>query len=171
MNMTQGTQRETTDRRGNALRTPGTSNQSQSAFIHLEAGRKYSRIESRDPIWLTAKRHVTKKGYVLLNIYIPELRRSVSRLEHIWMWERYHGERLPRGWVIHHVNERPDDNDPITNLVGMPRGMHRELHVQLRHLARECTGLEYVRQRHALTQEYIRRSTELEDLRNYWYQA
>jgi len=84
------------------------------------------------------------------------------------VWEKVHGEPLQKGWVIHHLNEQTDYNDPA-NLLAMPHGLHRELHVQLGHLKSECTGLEYLKRRHALTSEFIKRATELVDLRRSWY--
>jgi len=127
-------------------------------------------LSSDDPAWNSAKRYLTKRGYVVLYVYDPVLKRCFQRLEHIVIWEKVHGERLAKGWVIHHMNEQPDDND-LANLVALPRSLHKELHVQLRHLASLCSGIEYLKQRHALTMEYIKRSTKLADLRRIWFSA
>lgn len=40
---------------------------------------------------------------------------------------RQHFGRIPRGWVIHHVNSVRDDNRP-ENLVAMPTHLHDYLH-------------------------------------------
>lgn len=125
-------------------------------------------LPSDDPAWNTARRYLTKRGYVLLCVYDPLLKRSFQRLEHIVVWEKVYGEPLPKGWVIHHRNEQTDDNDPA-NLVALPRSLHKELHVQLRHLASVCSGIEYLKRRYALTMEYIKRSTRLADLRRTWF--
>ena len=43
-------------------------------------------------------------------------------LEHRHVWEQANG-KLPKGWIIHHINGRKDDNR-LVNLLGMPRGEH-----------------------------------------------
>lgn len=125
-------------------------------------------LASDDPAWNSAKRYPTRKGYMLLSVYDPVLRLSFQRMEHIVIWEKVNGEPVPKGWVIHHLNEQPDDNDPA-NLLAMPLNLHRELHVQLSHLKLECVGLEYLKRRYLLTSEFIKRATELVDLRRSWY--
>ncbi len=44
------------------------------------------------------------------------------KLEHRFVWETLHG-KLPKGWVVHHINGIKTDNRP-ENLLGMPRGEH-----------------------------------------------
>lgn len=127
-------------------------------------------VDSRDPAWTDARRYLTRKGYVLLSIYLPDLKISFSHMEHIIVWEKCHGVTLQKGWAIHHLNEQTDDNDPA-NLVALPLRLHRELHIKLRHLAEECRGIDYMVRRHALTQDFVRRATELSDLRRLWYEG
>jgi len=127
-------------------------------------------LDSDDPAWKDAKRYLTGRGYILLSVYIPVLKKSYRRLEHIVVWERCHDERLQEDWVIHHINELPIDNDP-TNLATLPKRLHRELHVRLKYLKKECGGIDYKVRRYALTQEFIMRSTELADLRRQWHAA
>ena len=43
--------------------------------------------------------------------------------EHVLVWEEAHGQLLPEGWVIHHLNGLKNDNRP-ENLAGMPNGNH-----------------------------------------------
>lgn len=48
--------------------------------------------------------------------------------EHRYIIERETGKKLPRGWVVHHLNGLKGDNR-IENLVGMPRGDHNTKHL------------------------------------------
>ena len=132
--------------------------------------RNLCRIDSGDPAWNRARRYINKRGYVILVMYDPDLKLTFQRQEHIVVWEKCNGEQVPNGWVIHHLNEQPDDNEP-GNLLALPRGLHKELHVQLQHLKAECTGFEYMIRRHQMTGEYVRRSIELSELRRNWYDA
>lgn len=125
-------------------------------------------VESNDPAWNRARRYVNKRGYVILSLYDPDLKLSFQRLEHIIIWEKFTGERLPLGWVIHHINEQRDDNEP-GNLMALSRGVHKELHAELQQLKAACTGFEYMVRRHQLTQEYAARATRLTELRSRWF--
>jgi hypothetical protein len=48
-------------------------------------------------------------------------------LLHVAVWEKVNGRPLPRGHVVHHLNENPGDNDP-SNLQLLTRGEHIRLH-------------------------------------------
>lgn len=85
---------------------------------------KNGRIQSsKGYIFLSAKTHprATANGYVF---------------EHILVWERIHGRRLPEGWVIHHLNGIKDDNRPC-NLIAMKRGAHTDLVIHWKKHIRE----------------------------------
>lgn len=43
--------------------------------------------------------------------------------EHILVWEETHGKPVPKGWIVHHLNGRKDDNRP-KNLEGLPNRKH-----------------------------------------------
>ena len=71
---------------------------------------------------------------------------SAYKAEHHIVWEQHYG-KLPKGWVVHHLNGIRDDNR-IENLVAMPRKSHspklivqpyqeriRQLEAELRKLA------------------------------------
>jgi hypothetical protein len=45
------------------------------------------------------------------------------RPRHYLVWEQTHGQPLPKGWVVHHLNGIKGDDRP-ENLVGMSRGDH-----------------------------------------------
>jgi hypothetical protein len=49
------------------------------------------------------------------------------RYEHILVWEKYHRRKLPRGWVVHHLDGNPLNND-VSNLEAMPHAAHNSLH-------------------------------------------
>ena len=153
-------------------RRPGAKKRNRNlAGQELPApGRTLQYLESGDPAWNRAKRYLNKRGYAILCLYDSDLKLTFQRLEHIVIWEKSTGDRLPKGWVIHHINEQPDDNEP-GNLIALPRGMHKELHVELQQLRNEGLGLAYVVRRHQLTKEYAARATQLADLRRSWYEA
>ena len=46
--------------------------------------------------------------------------------EHILVWEKTYNKRLPKGWLVHHLNGIRDDNRP-ENLIGMKIGEHSQL--------------------------------------------
>lgn len=68
--------------------------------------------------------------------------------EHVLAWEQAHGQLLPEGWVIHHLNGLKNDNRP-ENLVGMPNGNH-------------CSGLV----NEALRKRILELETKLEEYAN-----
>lgn len=123
-------------------------------------------VDSSDPAWLLkARAIITSSGYI--ERLLPVGKTVIRRMEHIIVWEIVNKKKVPKGWFVHHVNERKDDNDPL-NLVALPPRLHRELHVRLRALSKECNGLLYAVRRLELTQEHVARGTRLEDLRKYW---
>ena len=54
--------------------------------------------------------------------------RSPARLLHRAIWEKHHGP-VPRGYVLHHVDADPANND-LANLALLPRGDHNRLHLR-----------------------------------------
>ena len=44
-------------------------------------------------------------------------------LEHLLVWEKAHNRKLPKGYLIHHLNGIKDDNR-IENLAAIPRNKH-----------------------------------------------
>lgn len=106
---------------GIQLRTP-----SEAINLLIQQGK--SRIGGKgalNPAWKGGK-HKDSHGYVL--IYSPGYHRQVGRryaFEHILVWEQTHGQPLPKGWIIHHLNGIKDDNLP-ENLVATPTKHHRD---------------------------------------------
>ena len=124
-------------------------------------------VESSDPAWfLLARARMNSSGYV--ERFLPVGKNVlIRRMEHIIVWEIVNGKKVPDGWVIHHVDERKNNNDP-SNLVALPPRIHRELHVKLRQLAGEYDGVLYSVRRFELTQAHLRRATQLDEMRKYW---
>jgi len=64
-------------------------------------------------------------GYIRLSI--PSLDDETYYMrgvpEHTYTWEKYHGKRLPVGYIIHHANGVKEDNR-IENLIAMPKCSH-----------------------------------------------
>ena len=53
----------------------------------------------------------------------PRAHKNGCVREHIVVWERAHGQPLPDGWVIHHLNGLKNDNRS-ENLIAMASGNH-----------------------------------------------
>lgn len=66
------------------------------------------------------------KGYYY--IYKPDHPRAKLNkkyvTEHIVVWEEYHKQPLPQGWLVHHINGIKSDNRP-RNLLALPRQKHQ----------------------------------------------
>jgi len=73
-----------------------------------------------NPAW-KGGRYKAEDGYIM--VYVGGRK---HRPEHIVIWEQVNGRKLPKGWVIHHLNGIRDDNR-IENLVALPRGGHSRL--------------------------------------------
>ena len=50
---------------------------------------------------------------------------------HDLIWEQAHGEKIPEGYHVHHIDGNGNNNDP-SNLVLMSRSEHMKLHAALR---------------------------------------
>lgn len=83
------------------------------------------------------ERYVTSKGYVV--IYKPDHPRANKNgrvLEHIVVWEQHNNKSVPKGYIIHHINENKSDNR-IGNLQLMTAKEHRIYHNKKRVLSEE----------------------------------
>jgi len=67
-------------------------------------------------------RHGTGRNYFHGYIRIKVNSKWVP--EHRYIWEQAHGP-LPKGWVVHHLNGKKDDNR-LENLVALPRDRHTQ---------------------------------------------
>lgn len=102
------------------------------------------------------KPYVTKKGYVM--VYCPTHTRASDSgfvQEHILVFEKETGIKIPSGCCIHHINGNKSDNR-ISNLCLMTVGGHTTLHSSGRKMS-------------ALTKEKISAKTKerLKDKRNH----
>jgi len=76
---------------------------------------------------ITTGRAWFQNGYVI--IYKPdhpEAKSDGSVAEHRYVWEQAHGQRIPKGWVVHHLNGIRDDNRP-SNLIALPNQKHNSI--------------------------------------------
>lgn len=67
-------------------------------------------------------RMIGKRGYAL--IYLPK---KGWYLEHHWVWECFHGRKIPNKYHVHHINGDPLDNR-IGNLELMSASEHGKHH-------------------------------------------
>ena len=90
--------------------------------------------ERRSSLLYNWKRHnppsirINHEGYVMIKVnqkWIPE---------HRYVWEQAHGP-LPKGWIVHHLNGKRDDNR-LENLLGIPRNKHKTTFIQEANLKR-----------------------------------
>lgn len=63
-----------------------------------------------------------------------------GRLEHRLVYERAYG-RLPKNWVVHHVNGQKNDNR-LENLIGLPTLLHDRVHAIQREMQVRFTKVE-----------------------------
>lgn len=57
-------------------------------------------------------------GYILIRLPNGE-----EAMEHRVIWELAHHRKIPKGWIVHHLNGVRDDNRP-ENLVALPERKH-----------------------------------------------
>ena len=72
-------------------------------------------------------RSIDADGYVLINVGSNSNLTHTYVPEHRLVWERTHNKKLPKGWLIHHLNGIKTDNRP-ENLVAMPCNEHARRH-------------------------------------------
>ena len=91
----------------------------------------------RNPHWKGGKME-TAQGYIyILKPEHPHAMPSTGYIaEHILVWEEFHKKKLPRGWVVHHLNGIKNDNRP-SNLLGLPNSKHNTLIARLQTKIRE----------------------------------
>lgn len=86
-----------------------------------------SRTMEKHPYWKGGK-SVHNEGYIL--IYSPKhslKKRNGYMLEHRLVMEKHIGRYLTKDEIIHHINEKVDDNR-IENLQLLTKGEHSSLH-------------------------------------------
>lgn len=71
--------------------------------------------------------------------YVP----GRSNLLHREIWRAHFGE-IPDGYIIHHADENPLNND-ISNLVCLPPNLHGKEHAELQRTTKHCEHLATIR--------------------------
>lgn len=85
------------------------------ACWHKNRGVGISKVQSIEDTIERHKQNLNVYHFVRINgIQIPE---------HRFIWERESGKKLPRNWIVHHLNGLKGDNRS-ENLVAMPKGDH-----------------------------------------------
>jgi len=92
----------------------------------------------QSPNW-KGGRHVDPRGYVFIR-YRTRFGKNGYIAEHRLVWEQGHGEPLPKGWIIHHLNGIRSDNRQ-SNLFAMPRKRHNQLPQVMAKRIQELEGL------------------------------
>jgi hypothetical protein len=119
-------------------------------------------LSSDSPLWEDAKRIVTHQGYVQLVVRDPKQKGVYyRRMEHIVIWERANGCKVPSGHCIHHVNEIRHDN-AIDNLTCMMTSLHVEMHHQLNQARSRMTSQKFYKFRLMLLQKFLREQASAE---------
>jgi hypothetical protein len=97
-------------------------------------------VGPRNPMW-QGGRYANQTGYVL--VHCPKHPRAVGGkvYEHTLVAERALGRLLPKGAVVHHVNERKDDNRGCNLVIVQSRSYHMELHARLRAFRRAAQAV------------------------------
>lgn len=103
-----------------------TRTHTEQLNLSYEKGRK-----TRYPRTNTGHKRLRTDGYILIqDKEHHRAGRDGYILEHIYVWERVHNEKLPDNWHIHHLNGIKGDNRP-QNLVAISPRKHRARHITL----------------------------------------
>jgi hypothetical protein len=101
--------------------------QSENLLLSWEKGNRIIHFLSGPdhPQWKGGKR--AKKGYKMIK-RTGHHHAGVDGyvMEHILVWEEHNNKKLPKGWVIHHLNGIKDDNRP-DNLIALPDRKHKRV--------------------------------------------
>lgn len=113
-------------------------------------------LSCNDECWERGSYAPDGAGYILLSAK-GEQRRALHQI----LWERINQRKIPEGAVIHHVDCNPRNNS-ASNLLCLPRALHRELHGELSRLDAVLHPLTLELERHRITEFYRQRAE------HYW---
>lgn len=71
------------------------------------------------------KLNYTKGGHLTFGFRYKK--KLITKYLHICIFESYYKTSVPKGYVVHHIDLKPQNND-INNLILMPDTDHRKLH-------------------------------------------
>lgn len=132
-----------------AMRYYGIPTRTNSEGILLAHQQGRVRIPDRQrekhPMWKGGKFSM-KGGYIeVLDRQHPRANKHGYVREHILVWERFHNQPLPAGWIVHHLNGITSDNRK-ENLEALPKKTHdlllRAKSDRISHLESEVERLE-----------------------------
>ena len=86
-------------------------------------------------------RKIVDAGYVY--VYLPDHPHANADgyvAEHVVVASRALGKRLPKGAIVHHVNENREDNQNTNLVICQSAGYHALLHARMRTLKERRTG-------------------------------
>lgn len=73
---------------------------------------------------LDNERYIARQGYIMMKNPQPNPKQGFEYiLEHRYIWEQAHGQLIPNGWHIHHLNGIRSDNR-VENLVPIAPANH-----------------------------------------------
>lgn len=143
-----------------------SKNPKQTASMRAKSIKPY--LSSLSPLWDEASTYRTTSGYIKLCVRDTESGYVHSRFQHIVIWERAHGMRVPRNHCLHHLNEIPDDNR-LENLLCILVRLHVELHARLRKLTMiGLPAIQYSIERYKIVQEFVRKAQEIFARQERW---
>ena len=81
------------------------------------------------PMW-RGGRSKDKRGYIILGFPKANGGKATKAFEHRYVWEQHHGKKIPKGYVIHHLNGIKDDNRPENLVAVKPKDHERWTYVK-----------------------------------------
>lgn len=102
-----------------------TKTKSRKAKEYIEIMRLRNKIWSREkhPNWKGGRTDNGQGYMMIMEKNHPRANSGGYVMEHILIWEKIYNKKLPKDWVIHHLNGLRNDNRP-ENLIAMKRSEH-----------------------------------------------
>jgi HNH endonuclease len=117
--------------------------------IHLQRLRRYGRVENI--LAPKGEGHINDQGYKLITI------NGIAIREHVFLAEKALGRPLPKGVIVHHLNEDKLDNYTALNLIICPDvAYHKLLHKRGRELGLYISERQGQKYRGEYTSDFLR---------------